>query len=599
MTIHAFLMEFMNPYFANSKVVQWYFEVYGDEIKRKIEEDLKKGDESKRGTYYKEKYGELNYDIVKSNVSRVYYNEREFNSWYDGGMSHDDLLSFSLSVLQKYPIIRTKLTESFRYIFIDEYQDTSANVLHFFYQCVKNSTSKLYLFGDKMQQIYDKYDGSFEKEFEEFDTREKLRTNYRSTHVIIDLLNGIYNNKEYEQFPSENRRNIACNKPRLIITKKMDDCIKETEQAMTGDVLELYVTNRERFAQIGASNLYSQVENLKNESGNKLYGFGRKYSATDVMTGSEDDNPEVLFRFFFTIDRILRHYNRGEYGIVVQILRNKENGKDKFFRTGKLDVKTHQDKTRLKKILEELSEMYSETSDRTLRDVLTFFANERLIKSDVEEEFLIDRYADMLSVPVKEFVKLCRGLETHEISTQHGVKGEGHEQVFFIAEDCPSLGIAMYNFFKMRTKIAIEFQSLQKFYYEYKAEIERVKKAVEVDFLKNITYYQNEYPKIIEYVKEIDEKFANNEYYKYCYQDFYQSGVAQNKVHQHIKSYMNINLIKNILLAYKLFYVGCSRAKKELVVFVLENKIAEFRADFISTFEKMGFEIKVDSEVTE
>ena len=591
MTIHAFLSEFMKPYFSNPKVVQLYFDVYGKQIKGKIQEDVEKGERSRRYTYYTKKYGTLDYDNVKKNVSRVYYNEREFNSWYDGGIGHDDLLSFSLSVLKEYPIIRTKLTESFRYIFIDEYQDTSANVLHFFYRCVKDSTSKLYLFGDKMQQIYNKYDGSFESEFQEFDTREKLRTNYRSTPAIIKLLNGIYNNQEYAQFPPENKKELVCNKPRLIITNEMKNCIEAEEKAMSGDVLKLYITNRERFEKIGVAGLYSQVENLKNEDGDKLYGWGKKYSVVDVMTGDEDQNPEALFRFFLIIDRILQHYNRGEYGTVIQILRNKEKGKDKFFQNRKLDVKTHQDKERLRKTLEIINEMYSETSNKTVRDMIEYLSQEELIKSGVAEQFFSEQYAGMLTIPVKEFVKLNRGLEKHEVSTQHGVKGEGHDQVFFIAEDCSSLGIGMYDFFKMRTEIEVEFQSMQKFYYEYKREVDRMKGKFGDDSFKNANAYKSVYKEVRKYAEEIDTKFGESQYYQYCYQEDYKNGVAKDATYKYIKNYMNINQIKNILLAYKLFYVGCSRAKKELAVFVFENKIQSYKTEFISTFEKMGFEV--------
>lgn len=125
---------------------------------------------------------------------------------FDGGIGHDALLPFSLCALKKYPIMGTKLTECFRYVFIDEYQDAASNVLQIFYRCVKGSSSKLYLFGDKMQQIYDKYDGSFEKEFEEFDASEKLRVNYRSTPAIIEVLNHIYNNADYAQEPSMEKK---------------------------------------------------------------------------------------------------------------------------------------------------------------------------------------------------------------------------------------------------------------------------------------------------------------------------------------------------------------------------------------------------------
>ena len=591
MTIHAFLSEFMKPYFTNSKIVKLYLDLYKNKIIEKIERDKEKGEQSESGKYYREKYGELEYETITKNITKIYYNEREFNSLYDGGVGHDDLLSFSVEIEKKYPVVRTKLTECFKYIFLDEYQDTSANVLEFFYDCVKDSKSKLYLFGDQMQQIYDKYDGSFQPKFEEFDTSEKLRTNYRSTPAIINLLNNIYGNDEYAQMPPDDRRDILGSKPRLMITDDVNELVKKEEKEIEGDVLKLYVTNKERFLQIGAGGLYSQVGNLKDENDNKLYGRGRRYSVQDVLTKNEDENPEVLFRFLFTVDRILQHFKRKEYGMVIQILRNKETGKDKFFQINNLDVKMHSDKQRLKKTLEEISEMYVEMSDKTILQFIQFFSENNLIKKDVTEQFFSEQYQDLLNVPVKEFVNLCRGLERHEVSTQHGVKGEGHEKVFFIAEDCPNLGVSMYEFFKMNVNVSVEFQSLQKFYYEYKDAIQNMKQGIEKDFLKSADDYKDVYGSVKKCVEEIDAQFAGNRYYEYCYQANYRKIVKSERTFKYISEYANINKIKNILLAYKLFYVGCSRAKKELTVFVSARKVESYQQQFIDTFSKMGFEV--------
>lgn len=46
-----------------------------------------------------------------------------------------------------------------------------------------------------------------------------------------------------------------------------------------------------------------------------------------------------------------------------------------------------------------------------------------------------------------------------------------------------------------------------------------------------------------------------------------------------------------ILWAYKLFYVGCSRAKENLVIVIDENKIAPFRKEFIKRMTAIGFDV--------
>ena len=64
MTIHAFLSEFMKPYFSNSKIVKLYLDLYKDKITEKIERDKEK---SESGKYYMEKYGK--FIIMRGNLT--------------------------------------------------------------------------------------------------------------------------------------------------------------------------------------------------------------------------------------------------------------------------------------------------------------------------------------------------------------------------------------------------------------------------------------------------------------------------------------------------------------------------------------------------
>ena len=104
-------------------------------------------------------------------------------------------------------------------IFIDEYQDTMSDVLKIFFESVHNTKTKLFLFGDRMQQIYKNYDGSFEESFELFDTTKALTTNYRSTKSIVNILNRIYNDPAFVQNISEKMRSTDSDfDPRIIIS---------------------------------------------------------------------------------------------------------------------------------------------------------------------------------------------------------------------------------------------------------------------------------------------------------------------------------------------------------------------------------------------
>ena len=58
------------------------------------------------------------------------------------------------------------------------------------------------------------------------------------------------------------------------------------------------------------------------------------------------------------------------------------------------------------------------------------------------------------------------------------------------------------------------------------------------------------------------------------------------------KSVFKISKIEGILTAYKLFYVGCSRARKNLVIVVDENKIKKIENEFKAKLISIGFEVQ-------
>ena len=131
-------------------------------------------------------------------ITEIFYNESAFNSLYYGGLSHDDLIGFSKCIIDHFPIIRKRISQRYQHIFIDEYQDATADVLNIFCDAVAGTSSKLYLFGDRMQQIYMNYDGRFEERFPLFDVI-KMTTNYRSVTEIVDILNRLYHDPEFVQ----------------------------------------------------------------------------------------------------------------------------------------------------------------------------------------------------------------------------------------------------------------------------------------------------------------------------------------------------------------------------------------------------------------
>jgi DNA helicase-2/ATP-dependent DNA helicase PcrA len=110
-------------------------------------------------------------------------------------LDFDDLIGRTVELLTKYPEVRNKWANRFKYIMIDEYQDT--NIAQ--YRLVKlliNSHQNIAVVGDDWQSIYSwrgadfKNILNFEKDFKN-PVVIKLEQNYRSTEAILEAAHAV------------------------------------------------------------------------------------------------------------------------------------------------------------------------------------------------------------------------------------------------------------------------------------------------------------------------------------------------------------------------------------------------------------------------
>lgn len=116
-------------------------------------------------------------------------------------LDFDDLLLKTLELFATFPEVKQKYANRFRYVLVDEFQDTNAVQM----QLVKHLTSvhkNVFVVGDEDQCIYTWRGANFENiyGFENYFSgckTFKLERNYRSTKQILDSANKIIlNNKE-------------------------------------------------------------------------------------------------------------------------------------------------------------------------------------------------------------------------------------------------------------------------------------------------------------------------------------------------------------------------------------------------------------------
>ncbi len=134
-------------------------------------------------------------------MSELYWNytKRCFRA---GAMDFDDLLLKTHELLERFPDVLYKYQHRFKYVMIDEFQDT--NFLQ--YSIVKRIADvfqNIAVVGDDAQSIY-AFRGAnilnilnFEKDFPEVQTF-RLEQNYRSTKVIVEAANHIISKNKHQ-----------------------------------------------------------------------------------------------------------------------------------------------------------------------------------------------------------------------------------------------------------------------------------------------------------------------------------------------------------------------------------------------------------------
>lgn len=234
-TIHSFFGGLIRPYKANIKkvlpeiFVLPHFERLGedeagdsDKEKKKTEHDrFKKSHgklETRRLTVFDEKTekvtGKREYDktpdiyVAKHNklieslnkeirkilttvdADKIIYNETPFDNFGDPSYGHDGLIQIACFLFDKYPMLGKVLSDRYDCVFIDEFQDTSPEVIRVLIETSLSTGLTLGLFGDSEQAIYEDGIGDVQHYIgsKKINLVEKM-DNYRCSSQVIKVAN--------------------------------------------------------------------------------------------------------------------------------------------------------------------------------------------------------------------------------------------------------------------------------------------------------------------------------------------------------------------------------------------------------------------------
>lgn len=573
-TIHSFINDLIKPFFKDRGVINYYITTKRSQIIAKIEDDEKN---FKSNQNFRDKYETLDLETIRTNLYEkgIYYNQRQFSSLYYGGLGHDDLILFARSLIKKYPKIYEKINKKYSLIIIDEYQDTPECIISLFLDAVKSKSVDLFFYGDSMQQIYQKYSIEIREIIENITLKDSNITNYRSNKQIIDLLNNIYADaNRLQKIPSTMRIANSDFNPRVIIATTNDqNKAIENVQKSNSSTLILYLFNRERFERIGAINLFHAYNSLPQ------YDFFSSVSVLDVLLETDPhNNPDDLCSCLLTVYFAKQYFENNEYGRLIKLVQSQTNIFTNF-------VAIHQqsDKGALNQLLEQVFGLI-DTPRITIGETLEILNEQNMINKDFFHEITQDAsFSNILNTSYEEFKKLQKNLVS--VSTQHGVKGESHDAILFVAEDSTKNQpfINMYKFFKLWSQNNINLLDFEKFIFEFENSL--------IETFAGSQYSGTNKDKLQDKSKIIYDKFSKNPYFVELYQSLFLQFQAK-ATKKLFNSLSSTNIALRTLAGYKLFYVGCSRARRNLTILVNKDSIQEYEDDLVKKFENVGFEVK-------
>lgn len=176
-----------------------------------------------------------------------------------GAMDFDDLLYYTNVLLRDFPEVLHYYQHKFKYILVDEYQDTNY-AQYLIIKKLAAAYENICVVGDDAQSIYS-FRGAnienilnFRKDYPDF-TLYKLEQNYRSTKTIVEAANSIIKNNKDQIHKSVWTDNQNGNKIKVIRTptdneegRSISSLIQETQSkhnSSYNDFAVLYRTNRQ------------------------------------------------------------------------------------------------------------------------------------------------------------------------------------------------------------------------------------------------------------------------------------------------------------------------------------------------------------------
>lgn len=400
-----------------------------------------------------DKFSKVEFDQNVITVYERYMKKLIINNSVD----FDDLLTLPIKLFREYPDVLKYYQDKYKYVLIDEYQDTN-EAQYIFSKMLCNNHKNIFVVGDNDQAIY-AFRGAnyknilnFEKDYPDCKVI-MLEENYRSTQNILDAANSVIKHNKMRK-----DKNLWCNNDVGSKVKYIKvDSDKEECAYVSEKIKELHNNNvsYEDIAILYRTNAQSRLieeEMLKNGIPYRIVGSFYFYNRKEIkdllcylrLINNHDDDVSLL--------RIINTPKRGIGDKTIENITNKatekgismfeaiESGKELSFKNLILDIEKKCENLTLTEMVDVVlndSGMKKElTSDKSLESEIRLENLEEFksITKGYEEEYGVISLTDFLNE-----VSLVSDISEHQDSnnkvslmTIHAVKGLEFDNVFIV-----------------------------------------------------------------------------------------------------------------------------------------------------------------------
>lgn len=352
------------------------------------------------------KYVNTDFDEVALNIYRKYEKNLKINNAVD----FDDLLILPLKLFNNYPSILQKYQEKYKYVFIDEYQDTN-EPQYILSKMISAKYKNITVVGDADQAIFTwrganyKNILNFEKDYKDAKV-VLLEENYRSTKIILNAANDVIKNNKlrkeknlwtqneegnkiiyYKAFDEKDESNYVLNEIKNLIKNGVnpkDICVLYRSNAQSRTVEEAFLTSNISYNIVGSYAFYNRKE-IKD-----LIAYLK------LIYNNKDD---------VSLLRIINYPKRGIGNKAIENLVIKSNVLDKSL----YEVIDSGKELDFKNIIENIKK---EEEHLTLTELIDMVLDMSGMKKNLEEEKTIE--ADIRLENLEEFKSIAKTMEINE-----------------------------------------------------------------------------------------------------------------------------------------------------------------------------------------